>query len=65
MEDNVAHLVNVVNTTLDLKNSSVKTSLALYDFLIPVIGLLIIIANLAVALSSGLILKNGNKFFVI
>ncbi|XP_024944978.1 glucose-dependent insulinotropic receptor isoform X2 [Cephus cinctus] len=54
----------LVSTTLDPRNNltnvyGVKTQLALYDVLIPVLGCLIIVTNLAVTLSSGLLLKKG------
>ncbi|RZC43270.1 glucose-dependent insulinotropic receptor-like [Asbolus verrucosus] len=49
------------NKTLNSTNSSAKTQLALYDVLIPSIGVFIILLNFLVVISSGLILKKGQQ----
>ncbi|KAJ3638606.1 hypothetical protein MTP99_001957 [Tenebrio molitor] len=49
------------NISLDDNNPSVKAQLTLYDVLIPAIGCIIILLNLLVVVSSGLILKKGQQ----
>lgn len=48
-----------INDTVDTTASGTKASFLLYDYLIPTIGSLIIVLNLVVVVSSGLILKKG------
>ncbi|KAJ8942786.1 hypothetical protein NQ314_009954 [Rhamnusium bicolor] len=50
-----------INDTVDLTSAGTKAGFLLYDYLIPAIGTLIIILNLAVVISSGLILKKGQQ----
>ena len=50
------------NLSLDDNSTSVKAQLTLYDVLIPSIGGVIILLNLLVVISSGLILKKGEAF---
>ncbi|CAH0551831.1 unnamed protein product [Brassicogethes aeneus] len=52
---------SILNDTVDINNSAVKKTLLLYDYFIPMIGILIVITNLAVVLSSGLLLKKGQE----
>ncbi|XP_055678308.1 5-hydroxytryptamine receptor 1A-alpha-like [Lutzomyia longipalpis] len=60
-------LIYEIETTLglDAVNStaapSVSTTLRLYDIFIPLLGVFIILLNLAVVISSGLILKRGQQ----
>ncbi|CAH1163555.1 unnamed protein product [Phaedon cochleariae] len=70
MEGTMAALLNFrngtnlsinVNDTVDINDSSTKAKFLLYDYLIPLIGSLIIVINLAVVISSGLILKRGQQ----
>ncbi|KAJ3649541.1 hypothetical protein Zmor_021279 [Zophobas morio] len=49
------------NLSLDDNSTSVKAQLTLYDVLIPSIGGVIILLNLLVVISSGLILKKGQQ----
>ncbi|EFA07404.2 glucose-dependent insulinotropic receptor [Tribolium castaneum] len=49
------------NLSLDDKDASVKTQLTLYDILIPAIGGIIMLLNLLVVISSGLILRKGSQ----
>ncbi|XP_044263407.1 5-hydroxytryptamine receptor 1A-like isoform X2 [Tribolium madens] len=49
------------NLSLDDKDTSVRTQLTLYDILIPTIGGIIMLLNLLVVISSGLILKKGSQ----
>lgn len=51
------------NETVDVNDPNVKNQLVLYDVLIPSLGALIILLNLAVVISSGLILKKGKYIF--
>lgn len=63
-------LIYEIETTLglDTVNStsapSVSTTLRLYDIFIPLLGVFIIVLNLAVVISSGLILKRGESFLI-
>ncbi|XP_018563862.1 glucose-dependent insulinotropic receptor-like [Anoplophora glabripennis] len=50
-----------INDTVDTNASGTKASFLLYDYLIPTIGSLIILLNLVVVISSGLILKKGQQ----
>ncbi|KAJ8924228.1 hypothetical protein NQ315_007019 [Exocentrus adspersus] len=50
-----------INDTIDTNATSTQTTLLLYDYLIPTIGSVIILVNLVVVISSGLILRNGQE----
>lgn len=62
--DFLSTTLGYVNATLiNLENApkTQKAALKLYDYLIPSIGALVIVLNLAVVVSSGLILKKGKQ----
>ncbi|KAJ8976336.1 hypothetical protein NQ317_000041 [Molorchus minor] len=50
-----------INDTVDTTASGTKANFLLYNYLIPTVGSLIMLANLAVVISSGLILKKDQQ----
>ncbi|KAJ8963271.1 hypothetical protein NQ318_018738, partial [Aromia moschata] len=50
-----------INDTVDINSAGTKANFLLYDYLIPTIGTLTMLANFAVVISSGLILRKGQE----
>lgn len=57
IEDNLQAIV--INNTIIIDKNGTNANLNLYNYLMPFMGILIIIINLVVVISSGMILKTG------
>lgn len=55
----ISYLVTAKINPVDINDTETRSKISLYSYITPIIGILIIIINLAVVVSSGLILKKG------